>query len=152
MHEKSEVFVYADDTAIVVTDSSFEKAKKQLQEELNIIIRWSHDLGLIINPKKIKTMHIKPPQKTHENFSRKFHNFDCLHKVLDREFDNNDECSYWIETVSEIKYLGVIVGCTFSVRTCFLPAEKIKKNELYRETFELQIKSKSIVPSLSRIS
>jgi hypothetical protein len=54
-------FVYADDTALVVSGPDVSEANRQLQLDYNRLLRWSHDCGLLINAKKTKLMHIRTP-------------------------------------------------------------------------------------------
>lgn len=56
----SNVYAYADDTAIIVSNKCSDTAMDIMQIELNKITKWCHDRGLIINASKTKLMHFRP--------------------------------------------------------------------------------------------
>ena len=60
--KNSTTFAYADDTAVIVSHESMDTATQIMQNELNIMTRWCHDNGLIINATKTKIMHFRPRQ------------------------------------------------------------------------------------------
>lgn len=110
----SETFAYADDTAIVVAHEKLESAINIIQSELNIISRWCHDNGLVINAAKTKLMHIKLPSVPSCVINIKFHNYDCLHKNKSTSALLDDKCDTLTESVNTYKYLGVMVDSNFS--------------------------------------
>lgn len=108
--KNSNAFAYADDTAIVVSHKCINTATHLMQNELNIISRWCHDNGLIINAAKTKLMHIKPRHFTHTNINIIFHSTDCLHNTTNNCYN---ACSTIIEQVDTYKYLGVHLDHNF---------------------------------------
>ena len=54
------VFAYADDTALIVSNYNVKIAASNMQKNVDIIGRWCHDNGLMINISKTKLMHIRP--------------------------------------------------------------------------------------------
>lgn len=106
----SEVFSYADDTAIIVTHKNVKEAEKIMQNEFTELCKWCHDNGLIINSKKTKLMHIRPRHIPNSNIEIKFHDFDCLHN---RNVTSNECCKTNIELVESYKYLGVHLDHNF---------------------------------------
>ena len=84
-----------------------------MQNQLDIVTKWCHDNGLIINATKTKIMHIKPPHFNYTPIKIKFHNIDCLHN----QNNISDTCTSYIEAVSSYKYLGVFVDSHFKWNT-----------------------------------
>lgn len=113
----SEAFAYADDTAIVVRHKDPSEAVKILQSEFNVISRWCHDNGLIINANKSKVMHIRQPHLKSSNIQIKFHNYDCLHDNKSTYEMCNGKCDQFLEAVDTYKYLGVTVDRNFNWKT-----------------------------------
>jgi len=109
-------FMYADDIVLLCPNINIEDAKSQLQQDFNNILKWSHDYGLIINSNKSKVMCISSPHnKIEVNKSIKSHTFDCLHKLRDPTFSVSDDCDCpLLDIVSNFKYLGVMMDCTFN--------------------------------------
>lgn len=54
--KQCELFQFADDTCLVAADSNIQKAFQLLQSEFTTLIKWSHDLGLVLNADKTKMM------------------------------------------------------------------------------------------------
>ena len=108
--KNSTTFAYADDTAIVVTNSNIQSAINMMQNELNTLNKWCHDNGIIINASKTKLIHIRPPHICQANINLIFHNIDCLHTSTQ---SLDDKCRTSIELVNDYKYLGVIVDHNF---------------------------------------
>ncbi|KAI5636537.1 reverse transcriptase (RNA-dependent DNA polymerase) domain-containing protein [Phthorimaea operculella] len=106
-------FMYADDTCILYADSDLNIIQQKLQEDLDSVIKWSHDNGIIVNMAKTKCMHIYSPH------SRVYcekpvllgHSYDCLHREK-----HNCNCMT-IELVSSYKYLGLTIDRDFSWKT-----------------------------------
>lgn len=96
---KSTVFAYADDLAIVINAENLDEAIKTTQYELDQITKWSHDHKIIINAKKTKVMHIPPYNEIHKNIDLHIMNEPC----------KDDTNTTKIETVTEMKYLGIVV-------------------------------------------
>lgn len=107
-------FQYADDTAIIVSHHDINSAIEIMQTEFDEVVRWCHDNGLIINCKKTKLMHIRPPHILRTQIKIRFHNFECLHKNKSQQCLNLlDDCRDIIDTVNVYRYLGVEVDCNF---------------------------------------
>lgn len=85
-----------------------------MQRETNILTRWCHDSGLIINASKTKLMHFRPRHISEININITFHNTECLHKSYNNNISTiDDDCSTQIELVSTYKYLGVHLDSHF---------------------------------------
>ena len=96
-----ETFSYADDTAVIIADKSYQRASLKLQKVFDNIVKWSHDNGLTINVKKTRVMHIKPANSLQENIIQIYHNPPNCKKDT-----RNSEV---IQMVSTYKYLGVVI-------------------------------------------
>lgn len=126
----STAFAYADDTAIIVANEDLAVASQIMQAELNLITRWCHDNGLIINASKTKIMHIRLPHIKNSLISLKFHDNNCLHKNA-RTSNDNDYCQTHIEQVTNYKYLGVIVDNKFTWKDHIISLNKKLRKASY---------------------
>lgn len=126
--KNSTAFAYADDTAVIVSNKKIEEAENIMQNELNIITKWSHDNGLVINAAKTKLMHIKPRHLLNHKFNLVFHNNQCIHKT---NLSNIDTCNTTIENVKTYKYLGVYVDENFKWLTHVQNLRKKLKKSAY---------------------
>ncbi|KAG8337802.1 hypothetical protein J6590_108775 [Homalodisca vitripennis] len=96
----SNIYSFADDTAIVCTGCSFDVLKFRLQKDLDSISHWLANNKLLINVNKTKCI----------NFSyRKLASTDVLKLICHKH-----SCVYCckcdtIELVTNIKYLGLII-------------------------------------------
>lgn len=115
--KNSTTFAYADDTAIIVSHESADTAAQIMQNELNIMTRWCHDNGLIINATKTKIMHFRPRHIPRTNFTPTFHDTQCLHRTSINHINADDTCTTKIEHVETYKYLGVYVDELFKWKT-----------------------------------
>jgi hypothetical protein len=114
--KKSNIYLYADDTALVAVHKDFKKANQNLQSDFSNILRWSHDNGLTLNYKKTKAMHIHSPFKRLEKVRLIYHDYGCLHRNSRTHVDYSDsrcECIIKIDNTFEHTYLGVIIDNTF---------------------------------------
>lgn len=113
--KNSTAFSYADDTAILVEHKNLKEAEIVMQNELNILCKWCHDNGLIINANKTKIMHIRPRHVPKTDVKITFHNFDCLHRSCTFGDIGTivDNCETTIELVDTYKYLGVHLDHNF---------------------------------------
>ncbi|KAG7299269.1 hypothetical protein JYU34_017830 [Plutella xylostella] len=59
--ENCKMFMYADDTCLLYAHKDLQIIQKCIQKDLENIIKWSHDNGIIINMTKTKCMHICSP-------------------------------------------------------------------------------------------
>ena len=96
-------FAYADDTAVIVTHKNLPNAVYRMQQQTNIVAKWAHDHGLIINKVKTKIMHIKPQHSKIEEFQIYFEDINCSGRT------GTYSTKHEIEQVEQIKYLGVII-------------------------------------------
>lgn len=116
--KESTVFAYADDTAILVSNNCLNMATQTMQREFNIITRWCHDSGLIINATKTKLMYFRPRHIPPININITFHNTECLHKLYNNNTNTiDDDCATQIELVNTYKYLGVHLDSHFKWKT-----------------------------------
>lgn len=132
--KKSTVFAYADDIALIVSDKEYDKAKNTLQAEFDILTKWSHDNGLIINATKTNAMHIPPSKKATHNLNIYVNNEPC----------NNLTTKTTLRQVDEIKYLGVIVDNKLSWKKHIDEVRKKLRKTLYY-LYYLKYKSNNFV-------
>ena len=99
--------MYADDTAVVVSDRKLAEAEIRLQNCFNQLLRWSHDNGLVINASKTKVLHIRSPQLSTRQIQLLAHGYDCLHA----DIPVNCDCTHYVQQVDSCRYLGVTVDC-----------------------------------------
>jgi hypothetical protein len=95
---------------IIYADKDQHKIEGSIQSDLENIIKWSHDNGIIINMSKTKGMHLSSPHniKKCKQYNIIGHTYDCLHKVK-----QSCACSN-IEFVDSFKYLGLTIERTFN--------------------------------------
>lgn len=107
----TKTFMFADDIAIVIANKDIKKANEMLESALIKLQKISHDLGLTINNKKTKIMHIRHrgPRQRKNKFT--FHNHGCLHNELYRK---KCDCTEHIDMVEEHKYLGIHIDGNFT--------------------------------------
>jgi hypothetical protein len=99
------LFMYADDTALIVSHKNIDIAEKFMQNEYNNILKWSHDRNLIINKNKTAIIHFRTPHTTVSHSPRiKSHICTCLLA----DVTHNCNCEL-LRVVNEIRYLGVIL-------------------------------------------
>lgn len=116
--KNSTAFAYADDTAVIVSHQCIVSATNIMQNELNILAKWCHDRGLIINATKTKIMHFRPRHIARTNMKPIFHNTECLHRTANTNItQSNDTCSEKIEIVDTYKYLGIHLDEHFKWKT-----------------------------------
>lgn len=148
MLKHSTGYAYADDTAIIVTHKCINNAVHIMQNELNIINRWYHDNGLIINAKKTKIMHFRPRHIPQSDICITFHDTECRHKTKNN--NNNipltDTCTTYIETVNSYKYLGVHLDVHFKWKTHI----EILQNKLRKTAYALYHLSNCTPPKIPR--
>ncbi|XP_028162763.1 uncharacterized protein LOC114354540 [Ostrinia furnacalis] len=61
----STCYQFADDTCLVIANKDPQIAGKLLQMDLDALIRWCHDAGLVLNANKTKLLIIKSPYIIH---------------------------------------------------------------------------------------
>lgn len=98
-------YQYADDTCIVIGRSDINVAYELLQADFDILSKWCHDAGLVLNVSKTKLMHIKSPYlKCPSRGILKAHNHSCMHS------NNPQSCTCpEIELVNSYTYLGLTI-------------------------------------------
>lgn len=102
-------FIFADDTALIVSNENPQIAIQELQTDFDELLKWAHDVGLVINVKKTKCMYIRSPSLKIWNIPNlTAHNLECIH----RKITINCQCEK-IEFVNEYTYLGLKVDNTF---------------------------------------
>lgn len=106
--KNSTLYMYADDTMLVVVHKNVNVALEMLQTDFDNLMRWTHDNGLVINQQKSKVIHVRMPHIARQTLRLKFNEVECLHqhpgsKVIECS------CDKYIECVQHYKYLGVIV-------------------------------------------
>ncbi len=100
------IWAFADDVLILAQHKELLEAEYRLQQDFITFTKYSHDRGLIINPKKTCLMHIHPKNlKFIRNPVIRLHNCEC---VASNNTGNNCSCTQ-IKLVEETKYLGVIL-------------------------------------------
>jgi len=105
----AEIFMYADDTVLVVSHKYLDKAIEYLQRDYNKVQEYYHDCGIIENRNKTKLMHIRSPHiKSSLPLKLKTHNFDCLHEGIPK----NCVCKL-VDVVSDHVYLGIVIDQHF---------------------------------------
>ena len=70
-----------------------------MQSEFDIISKWCHDNGFVINAKKIKLMHIRPTHLGSSNIIKTYTKIFALQGVRDSD----------IELATRYKYLGITI-------------------------------------------
>ncbi|CAH2104643.1 unnamed protein product [Euphydryas editha] len=105
-----EIYQFADDTCLVSKGSNAEEALSWLQKDFNLLLRWSHDAGLVLNANKTKLMYISTSQNRSEILPCLIsHNHECLHKFNNSSFQNVKCHCKSIDVVSKQTYLGLVI-------------------------------------------
>ena len=110
----ADLFMYADDTVLVVAHEDLQIAERLLQKDYNRIQKFYHDSSISENQAKTKLLHIRSP---HLQFLTEpkilSHSFDCLHVSI------ADTCHCKaVETVDEHVYLGIVVDVVSETNVC----------------------------------
>lgn len=102
--QDGEIYLYADDVCILLSDKSIEKLFERAQKIFDGVQAWSHDNGLTMNAIKTKYMIIQDERKRVKGEGELVvHEPECLHN-----FENNEcGCEKRIERVKCAKYLGL---------------------------------------------
>ncbi|XP_039755208.1 Kv channel-interacting protein 4-like [Pararge aegeria] len=80
LSQEGSVYQYADDTCIIVANRDVRAAERMMQANFDTLCKWAHDLGLVINIKKTKAMHIHSAHNKAEYKAHIVaHAHDCLH-------------------------------------------------------------------------
>lgn len=112
-----EIFLYADDTALLAIHKNYNSAIEMIQNDFNRLLKWSHDNGLSINYKKTKVMTIQSPFKLEKRTADIiYHNFACLHlnsTALHSVSMSKCNCTIKIENTFSHIYLGLLIDSKF---------------------------------------
>ena len=112
-----DIFLYADDTALLAIHKNFNSANEMIQNDFNRLLKWSHDSGLSINYKKTKVMTIQSPSKFEKRTADiTFHNYACLHlnsTALPSLPISKCHCTLKIENTFSHTYLGLLIDSQF---------------------------------------
>lgn len=104
-------YMYADDTCLTYSGRDCEMIRLAMQEDLDNVVKWAHDNGILININKTKCMLISSPYShiaKNACISIKGHSYECLH-------DNYANCQCeCIERVAKYKYLGLLIDERFT--------------------------------------
>jgi hypothetical protein len=109
---KCRMFMYADDTVVVVAHRNIVSAANILQHEFTNVLKWTHDHDLICNPNKTKVMHLCSPlnRQRFDCIKVLSHSYDCLHN----NSQNFCKCTESIENVDDHIYLGIKIDRFFT--------------------------------------
>jgi hypothetical protein len=96
------LFSYADDTALIISETNWEKAYQYAESDMCIINEWFFKHNLRLNPNKTKFITFTQDKRTQPIISEiKIHKLCCIAK------NKNDSCIL-IKKIDNIKYLGVV--------------------------------------------
>ena len=107
--DETEIFIFADDIALITYDKSLDNAEQKMQKTYNTMTKYAHDKKLTINNKKTKIMHIRSPQYTTRQIKIKIHDTKCLHKHIPLDC----KCTQHMENVQQYRYLGITIDTKF---------------------------------------
>ncbi|KAI5646886.1 reverse transcriptase (RNA-dependent DNA polymerase) domain-containing protein [Phthorimaea operculella] len=103
--KKGSVYQFADDTCLLVAHKDIVEAQNLLQKNFDLLCKWAHDVGLVLNAQKTKYIHI---HSSHNKVTTKptivAHNHLCQHSVV------TSQCSCApIELVKTHTYVGLVI-------------------------------------------
>lgn len=105
------VYQFADDTCLVAAHKDIREAQRVMQCNFDLLCKWAHDVGLVINTKKTKLIYIHSPYLTASCVpSVVAHEHLCLHRPV-----KACSCSS-LELVTQHMYLGLIIDSNFHWR------------------------------------
>lgn len=107
----SDVFMFADDMAMLSTHFNEDIARNNLQDDYNRILVWAHDRGLKVNEQKTKLLVITTSKKNIVGVKIQSHSNKCLHKG---SYISGSCSCIELEEVKVVKYLGILIDCRFS--------------------------------------
>ncbi|XP_047525107.1 uncharacterized protein LOC125062970 [Pieris napi] len=102
--------MFADDLCTLSASTDLSEVCRRVQEDVDAVVKWSHDNGIILNADKTKMIIIHSPYLSSiDNPPPLFaHGFDCFH-------NNKINCTCKpIEKVNCVNYLGVKIDTSFS--------------------------------------
>ncbi|KAG7300160.1 hypothetical protein JYU34_015709 [Plutella xylostella] len=110
--KKCNVFMYADDMCLLLSGRDLDTIQNNMQTDFDMITKWAHDNGIILNINKTKCMHIYSPYNKKAKASKSVniigHTYECLHADY-----QNCQCKK-LETVNQFKYLGLLIDSNFN--------------------------------------
>lgn len=106
----STAHMFADDLCTLRPGTDLAETCCLVQQDIDAVVKWSHDNGITLNSDKTKLLIIQSPYicNTQTHPSLFTHTYSCLHNNL-----TNCECQP-IEKVNFVTYLGVKVDISFS--------------------------------------
>ncbi|XP_059045776.1 uncharacterized protein LOC131841473 [Achroia grisella] len=104
-------YMFADDLCTIHASGDIAEISRLVQEDVDNIVKWSHDNGIILNIEKTKMLIIKSPYCSVPDIHCSIitHSYDCLHKQC------NCICKP-IERVNCVTYLGMQIDENFNWR------------------------------------
>lgn len=112
--KNTEMFQFADDTCLIAANICIVEAQNQLQKDFDLLAKWSHDAGLVLNASKTKLMYVSSSQNR-STYKPKLlaHSHDCLH--INNKLANAAHCDCeTLEVVNKQTYLGLIIDNRFT--------------------------------------
>lgn len=114
---EASVYQFADDTCLLVADKNLDTVQNIMQINFDLLCKWAHDVGLIINYDKTKYIHIHSSHnKSVIQPTIQAHSHLCLHH---RSSTIRETSRYYcncnnLESVSQHTYLGLIIDDKFN--------------------------------------
>lgn len=106
----STCYQFADDTCLVTANKDPNKACNMLQADFNTLLKWCHDVGLVVNAKKTKLLPIKSPYIKNIPLNGVIaHDHKCLHSSLLTQCS----CAH-VDVVDCHTYLGLQIDSKFN--------------------------------------
>lgn len=104
--------MFADDLCALRAGTDLALTCQLVQEDVDAVVKWSHDNGIVLNTDKTKLMLIHSPYLIPKDKSPPIftHSFTCLHNNI---IPVNCTCTA-IEKVSSVTYLGLKIDENFS--------------------------------------
>lgn len=102
--------MFADDLCTLLAGTNLSETCRLVQQDIDAVVKWSHDNGIVLNSDKTKFLIIQSPYLSIAETPPLMytHSFNCLHNSL-----KNCQCKH-IGKVDCVTYLGVKVDVTFS--------------------------------------
>jgi hypothetical protein len=97
--------MFADDLCALRAGTDLEDTFRLVQQDIDAVVKWSHDNGIVLNADKTKFLLIRSPYLPFKNIHPHLHahTYPCLHKNM------SDCICHPIEKVKCITYLGMKV-------------------------------------------
>ena len=107
--KKCSIYQFADDTCLIAADRDINVAQSMLQNDLTLLNKWSHDVGLVLNAQKTKMMHVHSSHNVSTQTAIVVaHGHSCMH-------DNFINCKCEpVEQVRKHTYLGLVIDDRFN--------------------------------------